>query len=96
MTLEEQGIIRIVREYREAIVRLASLHAEAIRIGNLICDIGRIDFRPEKISNGQFNSAEQNTETLRLLAQEMTDTNSLIHRLQGLLPIGSKSPSARS
>jgi hypothetical protein len=86
MTLEAQASIRIVREYKEAILRLASLHAEAIRIGNLMCDAGRIDFLLGKISGGQFSSAEWYTETLKLLAEDMRATNSLIHRLQGTQP----------
>jgi hypothetical protein len=85
MTLREQASIRILREYKEAILRLASLHSETIRIGNLMCD----DFRPGKISGG--HSAEWHTETLKLLAQEMRDTNALIHRLQDTLRLSSKS-----
>ena len=88
MTLEPD----FIREYKEAVVRLASLHSEAIRIGNLMCDVGRLDLRPGKISDGQFSSTERNTKTLKLLAQEMRDTNSLIQRLRGTLPIGLVEP----
>jgi hypothetical protein len=84
MTLGEQASIRILHEYKEAILRLASLHSEAIRIGNLMCD----DFQPGKISGG--HSAEWHTETLKFLAQDMRDTNSLIRRLQDTLRLSSK------